>query len=78
MLIHGFRRALRAIFANPGFSALVVGVLASGLACVVFMLAFLDGLVFGALPFAAPNSSTRPVFTVTADSATSSRCPVGI
>jgi len=55
MLIHELRQALRAIFANPGFSALVVGVLASGLACVVFMLAFLDGLVLRPLPFAAPE-----------------------
>ena len=53
MLIHELRQALRAVFANPGFSALVVGVLASGLACVVFMLAFLDGLVLRPLPFAA-------------------------
>ena len=55
MLIHELRQALRAIFANPGFSALVIGVLASGLACVVFMLAFLDGLVLRPLPFATPE-----------------------
>ncbi len=55
MLTHELRQALRAILANPGFSALVVGVLASGLACVVFMLAFLDGLVLRPLPFAAPE-----------------------
>jgi hypothetical protein len=45
MLIHELRQAVRAIFARPAFSALVVGVLASGLACVVFMLAYLDGFV---------------------------------
>ncbi len=58
MLIHELRQAVRAIFARPAFSALVVGVLASGLACVVFMLAYLDGFVLRPLPFAAPE---RPV-----------------
>jgi hypothetical protein len=38
------------------------------------MLAFLDGFVLRPLPFAATRDScTRPVFTVTADSATSFR-----
>ena len=55
IVLQELRYALRAVFANPGFSALVVGVLASGLACVVFMLAFLDGLVLRPLPFAAPE-----------------------
>jgi predicted permease len=55
MLISELRQAVRAIFARPAFSALVVGVLASGLACVVFMLAYLDGFVLRPLPFAAPE-----------------------
>jgi len=55
MLIHELRQAVRAIFARPAFSALVVGVLASGLACVVFMLAYLDGFVLRPLPFAVPE-----------------------
>ena len=55
MLMHELRQAVRAIFARPGFSALVIGVLASGLACVVFMLAFLDGFMLRPLPFAAPD-----------------------
>jgi predicted permease len=55
MLVHEFRHAVRAILGRPAFSALVVGVLASGLACVVFMLAFLDGFVLRPLPFAAPD-----------------------
>ena len=54
-LLHEFRHAVRAILARPGFSALVVGVLAAGLACVVFMLAFLDGFLLRPLPFAAPE-----------------------
>jgi predicted permease len=55
MLIHELRQAVRAILARPAFSALVVAVLAAGLACVVFMLAFLDGFVLRPLPFAAPE-----------------------
>jgi predicted permease len=55
MLVREFRHALRAIGARPAFSALVVGVLSAGLACVVFMLAFLDGFVLKPLPFAAPD-----------------------
>jgi hypothetical protein len=59
------------------YSALVVSVLASGLACVVFMLAYLDGRL-RPLPFAAPEELIRPVFSVMAGSVTSSRCPVRI
>lgn len=54
-LLHELRQALRAILTRPGFSALVVGVLAAGLACVVFMLGLLDGFVLRPLPFAAPD-----------------------
>ena len=45
------RHALRALANNPGFSALVIGVLASGLACVIFMLVMINGLVLRPLPF---------------------------
>jgi predicted permease len=56
VVLHELRHALRAILARPGFSALVVGVLGAGLACVVFMLAFLDGFVLRPLPFAEPDA----------------------
>jgi predicted permease len=49
------RHALRALANNPGFSALVIGVLASGLACVLFMLVMINGLVLRPLPFAQPE-----------------------
>jgi len=49
------RQALRALASNPGFSALVVGVLASGLACVIFMLVMINGLVLRPLPFPQPE-----------------------
>jgi len=49
------RYALRTILARPAFSALVVGVLAAGLGCVVFMLALLDGFALRPLPFADPE-----------------------
>jgi len=55
MLIQELRYAWRTIVARPAFSALVVGVLAAGLACVVFMLALLDGFALRPLPFAAPD-----------------------
>ena len=47
--------ALRALTKRPGFSALVVGVLASGLASVIFMFAMLDGFILHPLPFSAPD-----------------------
>ena len=49
------RGAARTIAAQPAFSALVVGVLAAGLACVMFMLVVLSALVIRPLPFAQPE-----------------------
>jgi len=49
------RQALRSVVSNPGFSALVVGVLASGLACVMFMLVMINGLILRPLPFPEPD-----------------------
>ncbi len=54
-LIHELRHALRAVFARVWFSALVVGVLASGLACVIFMLVMINGFVLRPLPFPQPD-----------------------
>lgn len=54
-IVTELRHALRAICARPAFSALVIGVLGAGLACVVFMLAFVDGFVLRPLPFAQPD-----------------------
>ena len=53
-LLHELRDAGRGILAKPGFSALVVAVLAAGLACVLFMSVLIYGLVIRPLPFAAP------------------------
>ena len=55
VVAHELRDALRAIAAQPAFSALVVGVLAAGLSCVLFMLVVLNGMVIRPLPFAAPE-----------------------
>lgn len=49
--IEELRYALRATFAQPAFSALVVVVLGAGLGCVLFMLSAIDGLVLRPLPF---------------------------
>lgn len=49
------KAALRGIAKRPGFSMLVVGVLGSGLACVILMLVMLDGFVIRPMPFAAPD-----------------------
>jgi predicted permease len=54
-LVDELRHALRALANHPGFSALVVGVLASGLACVMFMLVMINGLVLRPLPFPEPD-----------------------
>jgi len=56
------RTAARTIAATPAFSALVIGVLASGLACVIFMLAMLDGFLIRPLPFAQPQQLLQAGF----------------
>ena len=55
VLLQELKGAARSIAKRPAFSALVVGVLAAGLACVIFMLAMLNGFVIRPLPFAAPD-----------------------
>ena len=55
VVLHELRNAMRSIAARPAFSALIVGVLAAGLACVIFMLAVLDGFLIRPLPFAQPQ-----------------------
>ncbi|MBL0165170.1 MAG: ABC transporter permease [Xanthomonadales bacterium] len=55
LLLDETRNAIRGVVARPAFSALVVGVLAAGLACVIFMLAMLNGFVLRPLPFTAPD-----------------------
>jgi len=47
--------ALRGIAAQPGFSALVIGVLAVGLAAVLFMLALINTVLWRPMPFAEPE-----------------------
>jgi predicted permease len=54
-ILHELRYALRALAARPAFSTLVIGVLAAGLSCVIFMLAMVDGLILRPLPFRAPE-----------------------
>ena len=54
-ILHEMRDAARGLLAKPGFSILVVSVLASGLACVLFMMVLIYGLVIRPLPFAAPE-----------------------
>ncbi len=49
------RDGARGILATPGFSALVIAVLAAGLACVLFMSVLIYALVIKPLPFAAPD-----------------------
>jgi len=55
VVLHELHQAARSILARPAFSALVVGVLAAGLACVVFMLALLNGFLIRPLPFPEPD-----------------------
>jgi predicted permease len=59
---HELAHALRALANRPAFSALVIGVLAAGLTCVIFMLAMLDGFVLRPLPFAAPDELLQAGF----------------
>jgi len=50
-LLIELKHALRGIAAQPGFSALVVGVLGVGLACVLYTLVIIDGVYWRPLPF---------------------------
>lgn len=59
VLSNEIRHAVRSLASRPGFSALVVGVLAAGMACVMFMLAMVDGFVLRPLPFPAPEQLLR-------------------
>jgi predicted permease len=61
-LLHDFRDAARGIAKRPGFSALVIGVLGTGLACVIFMLSLLNGFVLQPLPFAKPDQLLQAGF----------------
>jgi len=61
-LFHDLRDALRSTLKNPGFAALVVGVLGAGLACVIFMVTLLDGFVLRPLPFAEPDRLVQAGF----------------
>ncbi|MGB4859768.1 MAG: FtsX-like permease family protein, partial [Dokdonella sp.] len=53
--LHELRQAVRGLRNQPGFSMLVIGVLAAGLGCVLFMAVVLNALVIRPLPFAAPE-----------------------
>lgn len=55
LLFIELKNAARGIAKRPAFSILVVGVLTAGLACVIFMLAMLNGFVIRPLPFAQPE-----------------------
>lgn len=48
---HELKQATRSIAAQPGFSLLVVGVLAAGLSAVIYMLIAIDSMVMRPLPF---------------------------
>ncbi len=61
-LLHDLRDALRSTLKNPGFAALVVGVLGAGLACVIFMVTLLDGFILRPLPFAEPDQLVQAGF----------------
>jgi predicted permease len=49
--VHELKQAARGVGSQPGFSALVVGVLAAGLACVIYMLIAIDSFAIRPLPF---------------------------
>jgi len=61
-LLHDFRDALRSTLKNPGFAALVIGVLGAGLSCVIFMATLLDGFILRPLPFAEPDRLVQAGF----------------
>ena len=54
-LRYEFKAAGRGLLSQPMFSALVVGVLGAGLACVIYMLIVVGSLVLRPLPFPDPQ-----------------------
>lgn len=75
VFLHELRNAVRSIANRPAFSALVVGVLGAGLACVIFMLTLLNGFVLRPLPFAHPDELLQAGFR-DADSGLGNVAPV--
>ena len=61
-LLHDIRDAARGIAKRPGFSALLIVVLGTGLGCVIFMLSLLNGFVLRPLPFAQPEQLLQAGF----------------
>lgn len=55
VFVHELRQALRSLASHPGFPMLVVGVLAAGLSCVIFILVMINGLLIRPLPFSRPD-----------------------
>lgn len=60
--LHELVAAARGILSRPAFSALVVAVLAAGLACVIFMMALIEGFILRPLPFAKPDELLQAGF----------------
>lgn len=52
VFVQEIKNAARGVVASPGFSALVIGVLGVGLACVLFVMVIIDGMLLRPLPFA--------------------------
>ncbi|MFT3790912.1 MAG: ABC transporter permease [Rudaea sp.] len=55
MILAEVRSAARGVLRQPGFSVLAIGVLSSGLACAIFMMAMLNGFVVRPLPYLDPD-----------------------
>lgn len=55
MLLMELRNAWRGLRAKPAFSGLVIGVLAIGLGCVLYVAGMINGLIVEPLPFHAPE-----------------------
>jgi predicted permease len=73
-VLHDIRDALRSMLKRPGFSALVIGVLGTGLACVIFMLSLIDGFMLRPLPFPLPEQLMQAGFF--GDGSLGNVCPV--
>src|SRR5688500_8091531 len=55
MLLIELRNAWRGLRAKPAFSGLVIGVLAIGLGCVLYVAGMINGFIIQPLPFHAPE-----------------------
>ena len=57
--MHDFKLAIRTLIKAPGFTAMVVVVLALGIGATTAIFSIVNGVLFKPLPFGDPSHSSR-------------------